>query len=71
MVPDASAASRTLIHVDRVAVRWIEERMRKVGKRRAMRTAPPLMIDEEFARKFVELSHDYHPRLPTRLGWAA
>jgi len=25
-----------------------------------MRAAPPLMIDEGFARKFVELGHDYH-----------
>lgn len=40
--------------------------MSKVGKRRAMRAAPPLMIDKGFARKFVELSHDYHPRLPVR-----
>ena len=63
MVPDAFAASRTLVHVNRVAVAWIEERMSKVGKRRAMRAAPPLMIDQGFARKFVELSHDYHPAL--------
>ena len=31
--------------------------MSEVGQRRAMRTAPPVMIDEGFARKFVELSH--------------
>ena len=63
MVPDAFAASRTLVHVNRVAVTGIEQRMREVGKRRAMRAASPLMIEKGFARKFVELSHDYHPAL--------
>ena len=63
MVPNALAASRALVHVNRVAVTGIEERMREVGKRRAMRAASPLMIEKGFARKFVELSHGLPPAL--------
>ena len=62
MVPDALAASGALVHMNRVAVTGIEERMRQMGQRRAVRAAPPLMIDKGFVRKFVELSHGLPPR---------